>query len=341
VLALSCLFLALVAFGFPALSDAATASWSLSPRSFDFGARSPEEGRSEKEAFVLTDTGTVSLEPALVALVPNVGEGFELRGNDCDAPLEPGESCEVDVTFHPRGAGRDEATLEVSERNSSVAPAVATLIGTATAPVVAVDPPELAFGAMRVGTVQPPRSVTVTNQGSGDLHFSGVSLHLLSGVGREPFQFTSNGCQVWTVLSPGGSCSLSIAFDPGVVGTDLGELSIADDAADSPQAVKLSGTAEPEVPQALPAPVVPAAADLIRRPARHTKARTATFVFRPGDPTTARFQCGLGGGPLVRWCRSPVRYRSLKPGRHLFRLRPVGGDGVLGPVLRYRWRILR
>lgn len=341
LLALSCLFLALLAFGFPAAAGAVTASWSFSPLSFDFGGRSLEEGRSGLETFVLTDTGTTSLEPALVTLVPNAGDGFELRGNSCYAALEPGESCEVNVAFYPRDVGRDEATLEVSERSSSVAPARATLTGAGAAPVVAVDPPELAFGATQVRAGSGPRSVTVTDLGPGDLHFSAHSFRLVSGPGGEPFHFNSIGCQVWTVLHPGGSCSFSIAFGPALVGPDLGELLIADDGADSPQAVRLSGTAEPEGLQAFPTPLVPAAANLTRRPARRTKARTATFAFLPGDSSTARFQCSLGGGPLVKWCRSPVRYRSLNPGRHLFRLRPVGGDEVLGPVLKYRWRIVR
>lgn len=329
--------------GRPEQAHAATASWSLEPASWNFGARSPGEGTSEPHPFLLVDTGEAVLEPALFTLIPGQGGEFRLKANSCHEPLGPGHSCVVGVAFDPTGTGEATASLEISERDSSVPPAVATVSGTGAAPVVRVEPRELVFASTRLRESAPAQAVTVTNAGPSDLSFSEFTISPGLEGGREPFGFTDIGCFVWTVLAPGESCSDSLVFIPRVVGPVRGEWTLLDNAVDSPQKVELSGTGEPEAPPlGLPIDTTPpSAAMLTGRPARRTRHRNAIFAFSPGDPSTARFQCALGGGPLVSWCRSPVRYRSLKPGRHLFRVRAVGGDGVPGPVLSYRWRILR
>ncbi|HEX4306457.1 MAG TPA: choice-of-anchor D domain-containing protein [Solirubrobacterales bacterium] len=323
-------------------ADAATASWSFEPTSFNFGTRSPEEGISEPRPFILANTGEATLEPAFFALIPGRGGEFKLKANSCHEPLEPGHSCVVGVAFAPTGAGEATATLEVSERHSAAPPAVATLTGTGAAPVAGVEPRELLFGPTRLGGSSPAQVVTVTNVGSSDLAFSEFTVSPSLGDGRDPFEFTHLGCYAWTVLAPGESCSETVVFLPRAVGLVEGELTFFDDAIGSPQTVKLSGTGEPEPP-----PVgltvdktPPSAATMSRKPGRRTRDRTAIFAFA-GDATTTGFQCGLGGGPLVSTCRSPVRYRKLDAGSHLFRVRPVAGDGVPGPIITYRWRILR
>jgi hypothetical protein len=324
-------------------SQAATASWSFEPSSWDFGARLPEEGRSEPKGFVLTNTGAVSLEPALVTLVSGEESGFAFSSG-CKSALAPGHSCEADVTFRATTPGVKTATLEVSERNSLVPRARVALTGIGAAPVLSVEPRTLSFGPTRIGSpAPPPQVVTLTNHGPSDLTISDVSLLPTPADGRPPFALSGLDCWIETVLAPGESCTFSIVFNARAVGTEVGELAITDNAADSPQTVEISGMAESEAP--LPGLRVdtrpPFAPVLVHKPARRSKHRGASFAFSPGDPSTSRFQCRLGGGPLVSWCRSPLRYRSLKPGRHLFRVHAVGGDGVPGPVVSYRWRILR
>lgn len=343
---------------FAARADGATASWSFEPATWNFAVRVPEEGFSEPHEFVLTNTGSVALEPALISLTPGSGEGgeFRFKGEGCHVVLGPGASCAIKVEFRATGAGPATASLEVSERNALVAPAVAFLSGTGGEPSVEIDPSALDFGtitlpfgaALARGS---SRAVTVANAGSADLIIheetyeeAGMLLSLSANFFANQSSFASDGCSrdPYPTVPPGGSCVIEYEFDPRDPGTYQAQIQLLDNAADSPQTITLSGTATAEAaPPFVRDTAPPAAPVLTRKPSRRAKKRTATFAFSPGDPSTTQFQCSLGGGPLVSSCRSPVRYRSLKPGRHLFRVRAVGGDGVPGPVLSYHWRILR
>lgn len=56
----------------------------------------------------------------------------------------------------------------------------------------------------------------------------------------------------------------------------------------------------------------------------------ARFAFDSDQPGT-RFECRVDRGPF-RPCRSPQRYRSLKPGRDLFEVRAVSRSGLADPT---------
>jgi hypothetical protein len=65
----------------------------------------------------------------------------------------------------------------------------------------------------------------------------------------------------------------------------------------------------------------------------------ALFRFSSIDSFSS-FQCSLDRKPF-KACKSPVRYRNLKPGRHLFQVRAVDGGGLVEPtpvVKRFRIR---
>ena len=79
---------------------------------------------------------------------------------------------------------------------------------------------------------------------------------------------------------------------------------------------------------------------LVGGPARRTRARSASFRFASTE-AGATFRCKLD---RKRWtkCRSPKRYRKLKPGRHVFRVRATDAAGNVDrtPATR-KWRIRR
>lgn len=74
------------------------------------------------------------------------------------------------------------------------------------------------------------------------------------------------------------------------------------------------------------------------RPHRKTRQRTARFRFRSSERGST-FTCRLDRG---RWrgCRSPRRYRHLKPGRHIFRVRATdrAGNADRTPA-KFGWRV--
>lgn len=110
----------------------------------------------------------------------------------------------------------------------------------------------------------------------------------------------------------------------------------------SPPGNPPTGDPSPDPPPAEP-PAADTAAPKTRitgRPHRKTRKRTARFRFRSSERGST-FTCRLDRG---RWrrCRSPKRYRHLKPGRHIFRVRATDRAGNTDRTpARRRWRVRR
>ncbi|MGH2975349.1 MAG: PQQ-dependent sugar dehydrogenase [Solirubrobacterales bacterium] len=72
-------------------------------------------------------------------------------------------------------------------------------------------------------------------------------------------------------------------------------------------------------------------------PARRTGARSVRFAFEASEKST--FRCKLDRG-RYRTCRSPVRYRGLGLGKHIFRVVAVNYAGVADPTpARFAWHV--
>jgi hypothetical protein len=97
---------------------------------------------------------------------------------------------------------------------------------------VSVTPASLTFGSQSVGTTSVPQAVTLSNTGSATL--------AIWSIGAAGDFAQSNTCG--TSLAAGASCAVSVTFTPTAAGARTGSLSIANNAATSPQAVALTGT---------------------------------------------------------------------------------------------------
>jgi len=98
--------------------------------------------------------------------------------------------------------------------------------------LVLLSSTNLAFGDQVVGVASIPQNVQVTNNQALPLNITSIST-------------TAGFAQTDTcgsVVIAGGSCTVSVTFDPATTGAYTGSLTIADDAASSPQVVTLSGT---------------------------------------------------------------------------------------------------
>jgi hypothetical protein len=80
--------------------------------------------------------------------------------------------------------------------------------------------------------------VTLTNKGSSALAITSVSM---TGTNSGDFAQTNNCPLSPSTLGAGASCAISVTFRPAATGTRSGTLSVADNAAGSPQSVALSG----------------------------------------------------------------------------------------------------
>ena len=106
----------------------------------------------------------------------------------------------------------------------------------ASAPAVSLSPTSLTFASRDTGTTSPPQLVTVTNSGTASLFINSAAVP-----NTLDFTVVGDGCSGLT-LAAGTSCSVSIIFSPTLAGTRTAQLTVTDNAPDSPQTVPLTGT---------------------------------------------------------------------------------------------------
>jgi Pro-kumamolisin, activation domain/Abnormal spindle-like microcephaly-assoc'd, ASPM-SPD-2-Hydin len=108
----------------------------------------------------------------------------------------------------------------------------------APSPTVSLSATSLAFGSVTVGSAGATKTLTIKNTGSVAVTFKSGGI-TLTGADAAVFSKTKT-CGSYLFL--GGSCTITVTFKPKAVGSASGTLSIADNAAGSPQTVSLSGT---------------------------------------------------------------------------------------------------
>ena len=103
-------------------------------------------------------------------------------------------------------------------------------------PTATLAPSSLAFGNQNVDTQSAAQTVTLANSGNAALSISGITL---TGTNASDFS-QSNVCGA--SLAAGKSCNIVVMFQPTAQGARTASLSVADNAAGSPQAATLTGT---------------------------------------------------------------------------------------------------
>ena len=114
----------------------------------------------------------------------------------------------------------------------------------AAVPAVTLSTSQLSFGNQVVNTVSASQTVTLTNSGSAALSLSSIGI---AGTNTHDF-IPNNHCG--NSVAAGAGCSITVAFEPTATGARTASLTIADNAAGSPQSVALSGNGT--TPSALP-----------------------------------------------------------------------------------------
>ena len=156
-----------------------------------------------------------------------------LQGNESGYMVSPYEAIFLDTT----GPASDPAP--------SVHPhvVVAQSIPTPATSGVTVAPTSLTFAAQTVGTTSAALTVTVTNNGTATVNFSGFTVTgTNAGDFSLPLPTMSGGCNPIGTLAGGANCTISVLFTPTAVGTRTATLNVSDNATGSPQTVTLSGT---------------------------------------------------------------------------------------------------
>jgi len=107
------------------------------------------------------------------------------------------------------------------------------LKGAGVAPTLKARPQSLSFGTVSAQNVSSPESITVVNISPVPISFT------TAPAATPPFNVTANTCD--TIAANGGTCRVSVEFAPYESGKFEGTLELRDNAAHSPQHIKLLG----------------------------------------------------------------------------------------------------
>jgi hypothetical protein len=200
-------------------------SVSLSETNLTFGPQNVGT-TSPAQPVTLTNTGGAPLEITGIAAT-----GDFAQTNTCPSTLAAGASCTINVTFTPTAAGNRYGTVTIAD-NAANSPQTIILGGSGLGPLVSLSETNLTFGPQNVGTTSPAQPVTLTNTGSAPLEITGIAA-------TGDFAQT-NTCP--STLAAGASCTINVTFTPTAAGNRYGTVTIADNAANSPQTIILGGS---------------------------------------------------------------------------------------------------
>ena len=183
----------------------------------------------------LKNPNTVALH--INTVVPS-GE-FAITSDTCSGrDLAPSATCGAGVVFSPAQTGALSGNLTITD-DAAGSPQLVALSGTGILANPTFSALSLSFGKVPVGTVSQPKTLTITNPNV-------LTLDITSIVVASPFQKVADSCG--SSISAGGSCSVSVTFNPTTPSnpsgtTETAKLTVTDDGKTAAQTVSLSGVA--------------------------------------------------------------------------------------------------
>src|SRR6266851_2792319 len=221
----------------------------LAPTNIAFGSQRTATSTAATDV-TITNSGTATLNITSITVTGTDPTQFTLgaptTGTACTlgaSALTAGSSCKVGVKFAPTTTGAKSANMSVAD-DATGSPQTVLLTGTGTAPAVTFAPVSVAFGNQPTGMSSATTDVTITNSGTAALNITSITL-----TGTDPAQFTlgaptsGTACPLGaSALNAGANCKVGVKFSPTTTGAKSANVSVADDAAGSPQTVPLTGT---------------------------------------------------------------------------------------------------
>ncbi|TAN21483.1 MAG: choice-of-anchor D domain-containing protein [Acidobacteria bacterium] len=196
-----------------ALSGQGTApGLALTPPSLAFGAQAVGTA-SQAQTILVSNNGTAA---ATLSSISASGDYTLVSGCSTTAPLAPGASCPVSVTFTPSAGGARAGAVVLS--GTGGLGSLATLSGTGTQPGILASPAQLSFGSQTVGAPSNPQTVTISNTGSAPLSLSGIAA---SG------DFSA-ATTCGSSLAAGANCVINVTMNATTTGTRTGTLNLYD-----------------------------------------------------------------------------------------------------------------
>ena len=197
-------------------------------------------GVTNTQTVTIANPGTANLTVSQASLV---GAPFSYSGLTLPLTILPGGSSFFTVSFTPSSASSFSAHLSLTS-NAPTSPLNVSLSGAGASPnlVLSASPTSLSFATLNTGSTA-TQTVTLTNTGNSAVSISQVSVSGSS--------FSATGIAVPLSVAAGQSTSLSVVFAPTTTGTLSGSVTISSNAANSPAALKVSGSGAPSSPPAV------------------------------------------------------------------------------------------
>jgi predicted extracellular nuclease len=224
----------------------------LSSTAVGFGAVAV--GSTATQTVKLTNSGTGALT---FSSITATGTGYA-QTNDCSTGLAAGSFCTITATFTPGSSAALTGSVAIVS-NAASSPDAIGLSGTGVAPIVTLSGTAVTFGPQLVG-IPATKTVTLTNSGTAALSVTSIAV---TGAGYAQ----TNNCG--SSVAVNGSCVITVTFTPGSSVALTGSVSIASNAASSPNAISLSGTGVAPI-VTLSAPAVAFGSQLVGTPSTKT-----------------------------------------------------------------------
>jgi len=207
----------------------------LTPSSLTFGNQT-QYSKSSPWTVNVTNNSNSALTITGMSVTGVNASYFSIQSSTCGTTLAANSSCSIYVTFAPATVGSFTATLQVAD-NAPGSPQTVPLTGTGTAINAFLAPSSLSFVNQSVGVTSSAQLVTLDNSSNGAMTISSVGI-----VGANASSFSqTNNCG--TTLAGNSTCTIWVTFTPAAAGTLQATLSVADNAAGSPQSIPISGNA--------------------------------------------------------------------------------------------------
>jgi hypothetical protein len=208
---------------------ASPATDALSPLALSFAAQQITTA-SPAQQITLTNSGDLPL----TLIAAQIANGDFTVVNACGNSLNPHSACSMSVAFQPKNIGALTGVLSISDQYRTQ---TVMLTGTGIAPPgVSLAPfSTVNFPSTGVGLPSAPQTVTLTNNGGGQLLLQSVALS-----GDFSIVTGSNNCG--TSLAVNAACTMQVIFLPSAGGPRSGLLTITDNAPNSPQTLQLTGS---------------------------------------------------------------------------------------------------
>lgn len=217
----------------PAVPPAAQAQVSTS--NLTFGNTDVGGSRSSQVLFQNTGTAVLTLSP------PSISGAAYSATTSCGTSLASGGSCLVTVVFAPTSAGSFNGSLVLAS-SAANSPHTVALSGVGTVSVTATGAlsGDGDFGTLYIG--QPvTRTFNFTNSGAGSAENVMASV---TGTGVSIYGGTCGTVGNPNTVFAGGSCSITLRWNPSSAMSMTGQLTVTSSADNSPSTAVLSGVSQ-------------------------------------------------------------------------------------------------